>query len=102
MTRLGAFWLFLRRRKYLITLLVFAVIVGFLDDNSLARRFDNAREAARLTNEIEHYRAEYDRATEQLNALAVDSSAIERVAREKYFMKRPNEDIFIFKGDRRK
>ena len=29
----------------------------------------------------------------------VDSDAIERIAREKYLMKKPNEDIFVFKDD---
>jgi cell division protein FtsB len=94
--------MFVRRRKYLLTIVAFVVIVGFLDDNSLVRRLEYAREAAGLNSEIERYRTEYNRATEQLKELAVDTVAIERVAREKYYMKRPNEDIYLFKEDRRK
>jgi cell division protein FtsB len=29
----------------------------------------------------------------------VDSGAIERIAREKYLMKKPNEDIYVFEED---
>ena len=87
------------RRKYLITLVVFVVIVGFLDENSIVRRMGYANEISRLNNEIEKYRAEYEENTERLNELAVDSGAIERIAREKYLMKKPNEDIYVFEED---
>ena len=44
-------------------------------------------------------RKEYEENTERLNELAVDSGAIERIAREKYLMKKPNEDIYVFEED---
>ena len=56
-------------------------------------------EESRLRDEIEKYRLEYEENTERLNELMVDSGAIERIAREKYFMKKPNEDIFVFEED---
>ena len=58
-----------------------------------------AREESRLRDEIEKYRKEYEENTERLNELAVDSGAIERIAREKYLMKKPNEDIYVFEED---
>ena len=87
MDKLATLWAFVCRRKYLITLVVFVVIVGFLDENSIVRRMGYANEISRLNNEIEKYRAEYEENTERLNELAVDSGAIERIAREKYLMK---------------
>lgn len=99
MDRLVTLWTFVRRRKYLITLLVFGVLVGFLDENSIVRRMGYAREEALLRDEIERYREEYEESTRLLNELAVDSGAIERVAREKYLMKKPDEDIYVFEGD---
>ena len=45
------------------------------------------------------YRAEYEENTRRLNELAVDSGAIEKIAREKYLMKKPNEDIYVFQED---
>ena len=99
MDKLATLWAFVCRRKYLITLVVFVVIVGFLDENSIVRRMGYADEISRLNNEIEKYRAEYEENTERLNELAVDSGAIERIAREKYLMKKPNEDIYVFEED---
>lgn len=99
MAKLATLWAFVRRRKYLITLVAFAVLVGFLDENSIVRRIGYAHEINRLNAEIEKYRTEYEENTERLNELAVDSGAIERIAREKYLMKKPNEDIYVFEED---
>ena len=41
MGKLISIWSFICRRKYLITVVAFAVIIGFLDENSLVRRFGN-------------------------------------------------------------
>ena len=38
MDKLITIWSFICRRKYLITVVAFAVIIGFLDENSLFRR----------------------------------------------------------------
>ena len=96
MDKLATLWAFVRRRKYLITFAAFVVVVGFLDENSIVRRMGYANEISRLNSEIEKYRAEYEENTERLNELAVDSGAI---AREKYLMKKPNEDIYVFEED---
>lgn len=99
MDKLASLWSLLRRHKYLITLAVFVVIIGFVDENSVVRRLGYAREEMRLRDEIEKYRKEYEESTERLNELLLDSGAIERIAREKYLMKKPNEDIFVFEED---
>ncbi len=99
MDKLVSLWTFVRRHKYLITILVFAVIIVFLDENSLWRRWSYEREADNMRDEIERYRKEYEESTEQLNELMVDSGVIERIARERYLMKKPNEDIFVFEND---
>ncbi|WP_298075260.1 septum formation initiator family protein [uncultured Bacteroides sp.] len=99
MDKLVSLWKFVRKNKYLITILVFAVIIVFLDENSILRRVKYAREEQVLRSEIEKYRNEYEESTRRLSELAVDSGAIERVAREKYLMKKPNEDVYVFDED---
>ncbi|WP_297328910.1 septum formation initiator family protein [uncultured Bacteroides sp.] len=99
MDKLASLWSLVRKHKYLITLVMFVVIVGFLDENSMVRRLGYTREESRLHEEIDKYRKEYEENTERLNELSVDSGAIERIAREKYLMKKPNEDIYVFEGD---
>lgn len=99
MDKLTSLWAFIGRHKYLITLVAFVVFVGFFDQNSLLRRAGYMREESRLRDEIERYRTEYEENTARLNELKADSGAIERIAREKYFMKKPNEDIYVFEED---
>ena len=91
---------FICRRKYLITVVAFAVIIGFLDENSLFRRLAYEREISQLKEEIEKYRADYEENTKRLNELNSNPDAIEQVAREKYLMKKPNEDIYVFEDNK--
>ena len=99
MDKLSSFWNFLGRHKYLITILIFAVIIGFVDENSIIYRMELQKEESAVRSEIEKYREEYRESTLKLNELNADSNSIERIAREKYFMKKPNEDIFVFADD---
>lgn len=96
MEKLLTVWNFVGRHKYLITIAVFAFIVLFLDENNAIRRIRSAREIQRLKAEIEMYRSQYEESTRRLNELNSNPEAIEKVAREKYMMKRPNEDIYVF------
>ena len=96
MGKLISIWEFICRRKYLITIVAFAVIIVFLDENSLLRRLGYEREISQLKEEIEKYRADYEENTKRLNELNSNPDAIEQVAREKYLMKKPNEDIYVF------
>ena len=96
MSKLMTLWKYIRRHKYLITVLAFLVIIVFLDENSLIQRAQHRQEINDLTTEIEKYRKQYEDDTERLKELTTNPEALEKIAREKYFMKKPNEDIFIF------
>jgi len=96
MGKLISIWEFICRRKYLITIVAFAVIICIIDENSLIRRFGYEREISRLKEEIEKYKADYEENTKRLNEINTNPDAIERIAREKYLMKKPNEDIYVF------
>ena len=98
MSNLLTIWEFIGKHKYLITVLAFATIIGFLDENSAIRRIGYTREISRLQSEIEKYRADYEENTKKLNELSSNPDAIEQIAREKYLMKKPNEDIYVFEN----
>ena len=90
-------WHFLGRHAYFVVIRFFIVVVGFLDTNSYYHRFLHHEEIRHLQNEIKHYQDIYDRDTKTLKQLEADPSAMEKVARERYFMKRPTEDVYIIK-----
>ena len=99
MGKLISIWNFICRRKYLITIVAFAVIIGFLDENSLVRRLGYERKISQLKEEIEKYRTDYEENTKRLNEISTNPDAIEQIAREKYLMKKPNEDIYVFEEE---
>lgn len=100
MSKLVLFWNFIRWHKYAITLVTFALIIGVLDEeNSLLQRFSHWREINKLKSEITFYRNQYERDSKRLKEISSDPEALEKVAREKYLMKKPNEDIYIFEED---
>lgn len=96
MHKLAKVWNYIRRHKYMITTLIFIVIIGFLDKNNLIQRAKYEYEIIMLRKEIKHYQEIYEADTERLNELQSSPEGIEKVARERYLMKNPNEDIYIF------
>ena len=96
MSKLMTVWSYIRQHKYLITVVLFLVIIVFLDENSLVQRAKQRKEIEALKVEIEKYRKQYEKDTETLKELTENPEALEKIAREKYLMKKPNEDVFIF------
>ena len=96
MSKLLTIWNYIRRHKYMITVLIFMVVIGFLDENSLIQRVKHRSEISALNGEIEKYRKQYEEDTEKLKELTTNPEALEKIAREKYLMKKPDEDIFVF------
>lgn len=100
MSKLKAVWSYIRRHKYLITILVFLLIIGVLDDeNSLIQRMQHLSEIHELKQEIKHYRNQYEKDSKALKELTSNPEILEKIAREKYLMKKPNEDIYVFEED---
>ena len=95
-SKLLTIWNYIRRHKYMITVLIFIVVIGFLDENSLIQRVKHRSEISALNSEIEKYRKQYEEDTEKLKELTTNPEALEKIAREKYLMKKPDEDIFVF------
>ena len=85
--------------KYVVVLVVGVAIVGFLDENSVWSHIRNGRTIDELQSEIKLYREQYERDKAQLRRLDADPKAIEKIARERYFMKMDDEDIFVLSDD---
>jgi cell division protein DivIC len=99
MSRLGVIANFVGHYKYLIVVVVGTALVGFLDDNSIMRRIQLGMQIADLEAEIAHYREINEAEAKQLRQLRANPKAIEKIARERYFMKSDDEDIFVLSDD---
>lgn len=83
-----------RYTKYIVTLCVIILVVGFVDDNSILNRQERISEIKKLQREIAVLRTKYEEDTRKLRSLDEYENVV-RLAREKYLMKRPDEDIFV-------
>ncbi|HRP00710.1 MAG TPA: septum formation initiator family protein, partial [Flavobacteriales bacterium] len=78
-----------------ISTLNLLVWVALFDRNDLWTTWKNHRELGRMEEQQEWYAAEIERTKEQLHELSSDTTLLEKFARERYLMKRDNEDIFV-------
>ena len=83
--------------KYAVVCVVGVLIVGFLDENSLWSHMKNRQRIDELTEEKARYNAAFQRDQAQSRELNTNPKAMERIARERYFMKADDEDIYVLR-----
>lgn len=91
----------LHKLRYIIVLVIGFVLVTFVDEYSILRNIELRSEISDTRAEIEKYRTIYERDKKQLRELRHSRRAVEKVARELYFMKTDDEDIFVLSDDPR-
>ncbi|WP_195434613.1 FtsB family cell division protein [Parabacteroides merdae] len=89
LSRINAYWL--------VTIVFFA-LTFVMGDSSLYKRYTYDEKIRCLEKEIKHYQKEIEINSKKLNDLHTDKEGLERFAREEYFMKKPNEDVYIIKN----
>ena len=89
------------RNKYLIFFLLFLFWIIFLDDYNLINQNQMKNKVDDLKDQKEFYITEIKKDSTELYNLKNDSSKQEKFAREKFLMRKDNEDLFIIrrKGD---
>jgi cell division protein DivIC len=83
------------RNKYLVATLAFVVVMLFFGDNDLVTQYYRTRELQKLNAGKKYYNEEIKTAKKELNLLLTNISTLEKYAREKYWMKKDNEDLYI-------
>ena len=79
---------------YLLVFIVFAVWMLFFDAHSLLFHNELNSDVEELEYQKEHYKSEIEKDNKAIKELSTEEG-IERAARENYYMKKPNEDIYI-------
>ena len=88
--------------KYIIVSVVGILIVGVVDDNSFRKFIELELQIDDLKSEIKKYNSQNEADTKQLRDLKRNPKAIEKIARERYFMKADDEDIYVLSTDEKK
>ena len=81
--------------KYLITGVVFLTWLIFFDNNNLIRQYGLRAELKELQKEKQYYLEQIEINRIATEELMTNQSTLEKFAREKYLMKRENEDIYL-------
>ncbi len=87
------------RNRYTLTFLFFLVWMIFFDNNNLISRVKTIREIRQAEAKKAYYEKEIQAVRHDMEALFSDDQSLEKFAREKYHMKRENEDLFLIKKD---
>lgn len=85
--------------KYIVVALIAVVLIGFVDENSVWNHLRNKQRISELEDEIERYTEHYRQDDERIRSLDRNPKAIEKIARERYFMKADDEDVFVLSDD---
>ena len=97
--QLGIIWNYLSHYKYLIVIVIGVLVVGVIDDNSIYQHFKYRFQINNLHSEIDKYTKQYQEDSQKLKEMRKGLKAYERIARERYFMKADDEDIFVLSTD---
>lgn len=81
--------------KYLIVSVLFVVWMIFFDQNSFLIHRELDKEITELKKEEIKYSEKFEKESIQLQKMKTNPNEVERIAREKHFLKRENEDVFI-------
>ncbi|RKE92290.1 FtsB family cell division protein [Ichthyenterobacterium magnum] len=82
------------KNLFVIILIVFAVWMLFFDANSWLIHHELNTDIEDLENEKDYYKKEIKKDKKEIKELSTNDG-IEKLAREKYYMKKDNEDIYI-------
>ena len=81
-------------KRYVIATLVFVLVILFFDQFNLKTQLDLHRELKEQEAEIQHLEKGIALYKDSLRMVTEDREGMERIAREKYFMKRDNEVVY--------
>ena len=90
---------FLFKLKYVFAFLLFAVAITFFGESSLINRYAQQQEINKLKSEIDTYQRKFNQDKAMLNSLKTDPEALKQIARERDYMKTPDEDIFVIEDE---
>jgi len=83
------------RNKYFLAISFFVVWMLFFDVKDLATDFQRRAKLRELQKTERHLALMIRETRNELNLLKTNAQTIEKYAREKYMMKKDNEDLFI-------
>ncbi len=85
------------KNKYILTLIIFIFWIVFIDDYNLIKQHKLKKKLKELEAQKEYYLSEIEKDSAELYLLQNNKEYQEKFAREKFLMKKENEDLFIIR-----
>lgn len=86
---------FAKNRFYIISALALVVWLIFFDRSNLIKQTEMTLKLNELENEQEYYDEELEKVNKEEKEVLGSMSSIEKYAREKYFLKKDGETVFV-------
>jgi cell division protein FtsB len=83
------------KNKYFLVTVAFVVWMVFFDKNDLLSQYQYHQEVSKLKQERDFYKDQTVKVSKDLDELTSDPKKLEKFAREKYLMRKDNEDVFV-------
>ncbi|RFM25936.1 FtsB family cell division protein [Deminuibacter soli] len=83
------------KNKYLLAITLFAILMLFFDHNDIFTQLERKKQLKALQTSKQFYLDEIEKTKKQLADLQNNPAALEKYARENFYMKRDNEDVYL-------
>jgi cell division protein DivIC len=84
------------RNKYVLITIFFLVWVLFFAQYDIITQWHQRKELKEMQQKIEYLEKEVERLQHEKQSIIEDPAVMEKYAREKYYMKKKNEDVYVF------
>lgn len=85
----------LLKNKFFLVTLAFVAWLLFLDKNDLYSQYTKYNQMVELQKQRDFLLKETEQVSKDLDELTSNPQKLEKFAREKYLMKKDNEDVFV-------
>jgi cell division protein FtsB len=83
------------KNKYFLVTLTFVVWMVFFDKNDLYSQYQSNKDVRAMQQERDYCLKQTTQVSKDLDELSSNPQKLEKFAREKYLMKKDNEDVFV-------
>ena len=90
------------RNKYFISLTAFFVWMLFFDHNNIISQVQLRMKLSDYLGKKEYYEQQIAQVKKEKQGLLTNQDSLERFAREKYLMKKDNEDLYVIMPEKKK
>lgn len=88
------------KNKYFLATVLFVVWMMFFDPKDWGLIFEKKAKLKDLEKSEKHLATQILETRNELNMLKTNAQTIEKYARERYYMKKDNEDLFIVNSEK--